>query len=513
MTMEGATPRPALSPRPGATNPVTVWSRWAWRQLTSMRVALMLLLLLAVVAVPGSLFPQRPQDPGAVLEYIDANPTVGPILDRLGFFNVFGSAWFAAVYILLFVSLVGCILPRIGAHWKALRTPPPRVPSRLTRFPEHRELRTSLTPTEAEEAVAKRLRGYRVERSEAGISAERGYLRESGNIVFHVALVGILLSFAYGQLATYRGQAIVVEGESFANSVLDYDSFSAGAFVEEAALDPFRFTLEDMTAEFRPSGNADYFGADVTVTDSSGASYPTQILPNKPLRSGGTAVYLSGNGYAPLIEVRDAAGELAFSGAVPFLAQDDAYTSTGVVKVPDVSTGPQLGFTGQLLPTAVQDGDDLYSAHPSPSNPVLLLWVWQGDLGLDNGIPQNVYRLETEGMTEVLGDDGEPVILALSPGQTVDLPDGLGTITFGELPRYAALDLRHDPSLGWLLWSSVAAMLGLTASLFTPRRRVWVRTREEDGVTVVEAAALARGEDAGLASELDSILKEVKAAS
>ena len=114
--------------------------RWAWAQLTKMNTALFLLLLLAVAAVPGSTFPQRIQDTGAVADYIDANPTLGPWLDRLQFFDVFSSVWFSAIYILLFVSLIGCVLPRAGKHWRAWRAEPPRTLRRLERLPEHRSL-------------------------------------------------------------------------------------------------------------------------------------------------------------------------------------------------------------------------------------------------------------------------------------------------------------------------------------------------------------------------------------
>ena len=48
--------------------------RWAWTQLTSMRTALFLLLLLAVAAVPGSLFPQRPANPAVVTQYLKDHP-------------------------------------------------------------------------------------------------------------------------------------------------------------------------------------------------------------------------------------------------------------------------------------------------------------------------------------------------------------------------------------------------------------------------------------------------------
>ncbi|HEX6055984.1 MAG TPA: cytochrome c biogenesis protein ResB, partial [Intrasporangium sp.] len=105
-------------------------ARWAWRQLTSMRTALFLLLLLAVAAVPGSVFPQRNIDSGRVADYLAQNPDTGPWLDRLGFFDVYASPWFSAIYLLLFVSLIGCIVPRTRVHLRALRATPPRAPAR-----------------------------------------------------------------------------------------------------------------------------------------------------------------------------------------------------------------------------------------------------------------------------------------------------------------------------------------------------------------------------------------------
>lgn len=100
--------------------------------------------------------------------------------------------------------------------------------------------------------------------------------------------------------------------------------------------------------------------------------------------------------------------------------------------------------------------------------------------------------------------------MLVRPGETVDLPDGLGTVTVGaDVPRYVALDLRHDPSLTWVLVFALAALAGLAVSLFTPRRRVWVRAWEEDGRTVVHVAGLARGDDAGLQGEVDRTLAAV----
>ncbi|NOV96117.1 cytochrome c biogenesis protein ResB [Isoptericola halotolerans] len=537
---EGAAPTDA-PPSGTARAPRIGWRgmlRWTWRQLTSMRVALMLLMLLAVAAVPGSIFPQRSQDPAAVVEYLGEHPTAGEWLDRFGFFEVYSSVWFSAIYLLLFVSLVGCIVPRTIAHAKAVRHRPPRPPARFARFPAQASGTTSAAPQEVTDALAAHLRGrrwlpaFRVDTAaepahEARgkvparpaartVAAERGYLRESGNLLFHLALLGLIVAVGVGQLMHYRGQAIITEGRGFANAVVDYDTFESGAWFQPESLVPFSMTLDSFTSQFATDtvafAQSRDFTAAVTVTEPDGSSSQETIKVNHPLTIDGSKIYLQGNGYAPQITVEDAEGAIAFSGRVPFLPEDQVYTSRGVVKVPDVSPGlDQVGLIGYFLPTAVIEADgSARSVFPLPESPLLVLEVYRGDLGLDEGVPQNVYRLDTESLTPSLDANGDRVTLLLEPGDTVELPDGLGTVSLGEdVPRFVALDLRHDPSLVWVLGFSLAALVGLTGSLFLPRRRVWVRSWVDDGVTRVEVAGLARGDDVGLQPEVDRTLAAV----
>lgn len=534
--------RPEGAPGGGGVREPTLgavgWVRWAWRQLTSMRVALLLLMLLAVAALPGSFFPQRPAEPERVARYLADNPGTGAWLDRLGFFDVYASPWFSAIYLLLFVSLVGCILPRVAAHARALRAEPPRVPRSFARFAVRAEVTVAGAPEALRSAALASLRRrYRARGgAEAGVAeagaaeagavpggrsevltvrAERGYLRETGNLLFHLSLVGVLVAVALGQLLSYRGQVIVIEGRAFANAVVDYDSFRPGTWFTDDSLEPFSLTLDEFTSDFDPNTlQARDFAAYVTVTEADGAPRQAVIKVNRPLHAGGASIYLSGNGFAPSITVRDGAGQVAFSGPVPFLPRDAVYTSRGVVKVPDVSPGQeQLGFVGFFLPTAVTDGGLPSSIFPQPINPVLVLAPFVGDLGLDDGVPQNVYELDTSGMTAVVGDDGRPVTLMLSPGETAELPGGLGSVTFDGLPRFASLDLRHDPTTGWVLAFALLAMTGLGLSLFVPRRRLWLRLSPLDGGrTLISAAALARGDDPGLTADLDRVLDAVRAA-
>ncbi|GMA18199.1 hypothetical protein GCM10025862_02200 [Arsenicicoccus piscis] len=194
--------------------------RWAWRQLTSMRTALFLLLLLAVAAVPGSVWPQRSVDPVRVRTYLQEHTTAGPWMDRLRLFDVYSSPWFAAIYLLLFISLIGCVLPRCRVLWRETRGGPVRAPLRLARLPEHREVEVAATPEHALE-TARRVLGrqrFRLRPADtsvdatgapgqatAYVSAEKGFLRELGNLVFHLALIGVLIGVAVGHLWGWKG--------------------------------------------------------------------------------------------------------------------------------------------------------------------------------------------------------------------------------------------------------------------------------------------------------------------
>ncbi|MGO2053199.1 MAG: cytochrome c biogenesis protein ResB [Glutamicibacter sp.] len=493
--------------------------RWIWTQLTSMPTALFLLLLLAVAAVPGSIFPQRSMNPETVNEYLEQNPATGPWLDRFQLFDVYSSAWFSAIYILLFVSLVGCIIPRVKKHAQALRTPPPRTPARLDRLPQYTSL--SLVEDEADtpsddEVIddaykVLRKRGYRVERrSDAtgrSVAAERGYTREIGNLTFHISLIGVLVSVAIGGAFGYAGQRVIVEGETFVNSLVSYDSFTPGTSFNPENLTAYSVKLDKFDIVFDRESKTHFgqpldFTAHVETRRSADAEpVKEELKVNHPLRINGADVYLVGNGYAPVVTVRDGNGDVSFSGPVVSVPQDSVYTSLMVIKAPDAKP-EQLGFQGFLLPTALVDETGFgISGDPNAINPQLHLNSFAGNLGLDDGVPQNVYVLDTENLTEVNSRNLDSGDIVLEAGQTYDLPDGKGSIAFDDLKRFIAVDVNYDPSKTPILIFAFLSLAGLAVSLFTPRRRVWVKLKNEDGQRSIEYALLARGEDPRLERE------------
>lgn len=501
--------------------------RWAWRQLTKMNTALFLLLLLAVAAVPGSVFPQRIQDPARVSDYIDSHPTWGPIADSLQLFDVFSSAWFAAIYILLFISLIGCVIPRAVKHAQAMRAAPARTPKNFARLPQHRTLTIPqgagadhLTPSQAiaDAAEVLKKRRYRVEvREEAqgrvNLGAERGYLRELGNILFHLSMIGVLLAVAVGSLFGYSGQKILVQGETFVNSLISYDSFSPGTNYRADWLTPYAATLDDFQVEYdRQEGSPTYgddidYRADFTLTTADGQTYQETLKVNDPIYVGGSSIYLLGNGYAPLVRVTNADGSVAYEGPIVGLPAGNNYLSSLVLKVPDAAP-EQLGFVGMFLPT----GEEQLGAAPTSIdsglyNPMLVLQAYRGNLGLDDGTPQNVYVLDTQKLEAINSmAQGNGLILDAARS-SLPLANGAGTIEFLGVKRYVGLEVRSDPGRPLALASFIILFVGLIISLFVARRRVWVRAYQDqqDGqpVLVVEYALLARGEDPRLAQEAD----------
>jgi cytochrome c biogenesis protein len=500
--------------------------RFFWRQLTSMRTALFLLMLLALAAIPGSLVPQRTADPNGVVQYKADHATLYPILDTLQVFDTYTSVWFSAIYLLLFVSLIGCIIPRTKHHWQALRTRPPKTPVRLTRLAGFRTVAVeSDTMTEGaggtdaatglpsvDRAVTRAMAilkrsGYRVERFGDSVSAERGYLRETGNLVFHAALVGVLLAVGVGGGFGFTGQRLLVEGQTFSNVLGSYDSFNPGRWFQPSDLKGYNLTLDKFVTKYEERnldalGQPTDYSATVTSQEKGGEATTSRLGVNDPLSVGGTNVYLLGNGYAMSVTVRDGEGNVAFEDVVPFLPQDANYTSTGVIKVPDASPD-QLGMVGFFYPTAVKNSLGAFTSnYPDTENPLLTLQVYTGDLGLDNGVPRSVYTLDTSGLQQIAGTKSDRASLQLRPGQTVQLPRGAGSITFDGVKRYVSLDITHDPSQLWVGGFAVLAVLGLLISLFVPRRRIWVkavrRSSDGHGGYDVEYAGLARGEDPNL---------------
>jgi cytochrome c biogenesis protein len=499
---------------------LTGTARNGWRQLTSMRTALVLLFLLAVAAIPGSVLPQKRLSPEKVAEYARENPTSAPWLDRLQLFDVYSSVWFSAIYLLLFVSLVGCLVPRFRTHIVALIRVPPNAPKRLERLPEHAD---GLTHDGDLAATAERLRALmrkrrfravvREENDGYTVSAEKGYLKETGNLLFHFSLLALLIGMALGGLYGWHGNRILVRDDGLCNSVQQYDEFSPGSRVDRENLPRFCMSLVDFKASYLDSGQPESFRARMGY-EVDGRSGERSVAVNNPLRLGPATAYLLASGYAPEVRYTDRTGR-SQTIAVPFLTIDDAMTSQGVLAFPDANIGvrdttygptgkAQVAFDGTYLPTVPENVHVGKSAFPAERDPRLMLRVYMGDLGLDAGTPQSVYEINQaqvgNGLLSPVGD-----AIALRKGESATLPDG-STIEFLGTRPWIAVSVRHDPGEELVLGGAVLLVTGLLGSLAGRRRRIFFRVTPGG----VEAGGLPRTDYSGFTAEFEAIVREAR---
>jgi cytochrome c biogenesis protein len=496
-------PLPVQQPRRG--DPLGAL-RLGWRQLTSMRTALLLLFLLALASVPGGFLPQRRINPLRVTQYIKDHPGVGPLMDRLRLFDVFSSPWFSAIYLLLFLSLIGCLIPRTRLHLKALLRKPPKVPRSVARLPVSDRWETTQSTDEVLAHAKGALRGWRVVRREHELSAERGYLRETGNLVFHMSLVLLLIGIAMGAFLGFKGTVLVVEGKGFSNTIALYDDVAPGRRFDPASLVPFTVNLDSFNATYGDDGKALTFDANVRYSRPGQQPKAYDVRVNHPLVVGGAKTYLIGHGYAPHVIFRDPKGQVLDDQKLPCLPQNPQFLSTCTLKEGN-TTGSQYGFTGVFTPTTVTDGSlRVGSTFPGLRNPVLTLTGYAGDLGIDGGTPQSVYSLDTSSMIAL--DSGKAH--ALLPGQVWRLADG-SSLTYADTGEWATFQVTQDPGKLIALIAAVGMVGGLLLSLFVRRRRLWVRVGVNEGEpTTVEVGGLARTDPDRFADEFADVVSRMK---
>lgn len=501
--------------------------RNTWRTLTSMGTALVLLFLLALAAIPGALLPQRNLNESKVQQYIAEHPTIGPWLDRLQAFDVFSSFWFTAIYVLLFISLVGCLTPRMIEHVRSLRATPVPAPRNLGRLPKHHTATVAADPQTLAATITEKLRGWRkttrMNEDATEISAEKGYLREFGNIVFHFSLLSLLVAVAAGKMFGYEGNVIVIAdgGPGFCSaSPAAFDSFRAGNTVDGTSLHPICLRVNTFEADYLPTGQATSFAADIEYQAgddlSTGTWQPYRLKVNEPLRVGGDRVYLQGHGYAPTFTVIFPDGQtrtqtlqfrpddsltLLSSGAMRFDPPAGTYPD------PDERRKNQLAIQGLFAPTEQLHGTLLSSSFPALNDPAVAIDVYRGDTGLDSGRPQSLFNLDAR----LIEQDrlSKVARVNLGAGESTQLDDGTVVRFDGAVP-FINVQVSHDPAQVWVLVFAMTMMAGLLVSLLVRRRRIWVRiTPADPGTVSVELGGLARTDNSGWGDEFERLTERL----
>jgi cytochrome c biogenesis protein len=443
-------------------------------------------------------------------------PSLAPLLARLSLFNVFASPWFAAIYLLLFASLAGCVIPRTFRLAGSARQQPPQAPANLSRLPLAARHETTLAPAEALAAAAAVLsaKRFRLRTGDGWSRRKRATCGKPGTCCSTWRCWRCSPRCAWAGCSATRRTGCWWWATRSRTPPPDLDAFHPGRAVSAADLQPFTIALDSFQASYITSGalrgQPSRFDARIRYSPQPGAAMRGYSLRvNHPLSVDGVRVFLIGHGYAPVFRVTDGTGRVVFDGPVPFIAVEQAgLTSEGV----DQGAGrppPAAGVRRGVPATAVDEGGKLGSAFPAPLNPVVSLVSYAGEPGMNSGPAQSVYQLDTSGLRQL------PVKpRPLAPGPVDQAP---GRRRDPHLHRLPAVDqpghhLRpgHAPAL-------IAGMTALAACC-CPSSSGGAGCSSgrpgPDGSTVVDVGGLARSDAAGgFEAEFPGLAGEISRAS
>ncbi len=470
----------------------------AWRWLTRMKTALIILAILGVETLLATVVPQEPNVASTVADWRSGEAGPGRLvsqgIDVFGGYDVYGSPLFLALLLLLFTSLTACLVPRIRAFWRAARRGRPPLSRNLHRQEHLAAFTTPLAVDEAHDRARAVLRRRRFrlrphaddDLGDGQVAAEKGIItREGGSLLFHLSFYVLLVGIVAGQLTGFLGQVGVVEGKGFTDTAQAYWSATPGRWWGTDDHTGFQLDLTDFEVdwvrEVRFAGVPSLFQADVDVTEPDGTERSATISPNVPMVVDGQKIHLLDWGYAPRIVVSDG-DRVVYDGTTTARIDPEQGFYRTAVKAP--AAEPGIGLAVALYPWAPEgdDGRPVLTGAPWDDDPLLIVAAYRGDLQLDRA--QDVTRLDTTDLELV-----DTAYLRL--GGELELADGI-TVAFPELDKWAGLQVSRRPTVPLLLVGALLLLGGLVPALYAYRRRVWVRAEpDEHGDTLVTVAGRA----------------------
>ncbi len=475
-----------------------------WRWLIRMKTALIMLGMLALLTAIATAVPQEPNVPSTVQSWRTGEEgpgaSVAAVLDAIGAFDMYGSALFLALLLLLFLSLTACLIPRIRAWIRLVRHSKPPLARSVGGNDLVDSFETDRSPQEVTAVAADLLddRNWRIRRTDEDtpsgvpdqVAAEKGlWSREGGSLLFHLSFYVLLAAIVFGQLLTFEGQVGLVEGErGFTDTEVAYWTYQPGRWFGADQHTGWRMQLEEFEVDWvrdpgaPGAGQPTTFRSDVSIVDGDGNEDRRIVEGNAPITVDGFKVHQLDWGYAARVVI-EVDGEVVHDDFLTLIAMDVA-GFRGAAKAP--AADPDVGLDLFLHPYAPADeetGQPLPTGAPWDDDPLLTVGQYRGDLQL-GATQQSIVELDTSQL-ELQGGQ------LLRLGDVADI-EGV-TVSFPELRRWVGFQISTRPQIPWLLFGSGLLVAGLFPALYAYRRRVWVLvTRSDDGArTLVQVSGRA----------------------
>jgi cytochrome c biogenesis protein len=469
-----ATP-PAARPaaKPSAMDYVDRGLEALWSFLTSMRLAMVLLLALAALGVLGSLIVQAPQgvlgDSSAKADFLaEVRPKYGGwtgLMDTFQLFEIFNSLLFKILMAGLTISLIACSIHRTPGIWRTITKPRLDVgPAFFEHAPQHEAVVVRHTPAETLSIVGGvlRHRRYRTLSSDDGtihVYADRFRWALFSGLIGHLALVIILAGVIIGAYFGYRNSSFTI---------------AEGSTLAVGAEPGLELQLIDFTDSYYPDTGMpeDYASQVVLYKDGTEVARQT-IRVNDPLHYGDTTFYQAFFGPAAVMTIKDGSGNDVLNEGIPLAYSAEGGRRAAIFLIPGTS------YTGELVSTLGNTDPDI-----KPGQMQMTLYSRDTGSVVDS-------RVVDQGTAATVGDL---------------------TVTFDRESQFTGLSVSRDPGV-MLVWLGGALLFGGFALRFLlPHKRVWARItpRGKDGAVLAMASLGSR--DAALGTDFEKLVSDVRAA-
>ena len=259
--------------------------------LTDLRLAIILLLVIALFSVSGTVIEQ-----GQLPDFYQSNYPEHPalfgflswkVIQVVGLDHVYRTWWFLSLLVLFGTSLTACTFTRqLPALKAAQRWKYYEEPRNFTKLALSAELEgvslPSITPILQQKS-------YRIFQEKDNILyARKGIIGKLGPIIVHIGIVAILLGGIWGAMTGFMAQEMIASGDTFqVKNIVD-----AGAWSSQDVLKDWSVRVNRFWIDYTPTGGIDQFYSDMSVLNNEGKEVNHEkIYVNKPLRYHGVVFY------------------------------------------------------------------------------------------------------------------------------------------------------------------------------------------------------------------------------
>jgi cytochrome c biogenesis protein len=259
--------------------------------LTDLRLAIILLLIIALFSVSGTVIEQ-----GQLPDFYQSNYPEHPalfgflswkVIQVVGLDHVYRTWWFLSLLVLFGTSLTACTftrqLPALKAAQKWKYYEEPRNFTKLALSAELEGVSLpSITPILQQKS-------YRIFQEKDNILyARKGIIGKLGPIIVHIGIVAILLGGIWGAMTGFMAQEMISSGDTFqVKNIVD-----AGAWSSQDVLKDWSVRVNRFWIDYTPTGGIDQFYSDMSVLNNEGKEVNHEkIYVNKPLRYHGVVFY------------------------------------------------------------------------------------------------------------------------------------------------------------------------------------------------------------------------------